>query len=80
MKYHLVVTDREVIDLAAFCKAIRLELMPLFITCILLAKIDMKKDTLITSLFYDASVVFSNVCYVKNSSIPLGRKLLASIL
>ncbi|SFG31257.1 hypothetical protein SAMN05216383_10999, partial [Prevotella sp. KH2C16] len=63
------------INLTAFCETIRLKVMPLFFTSVILVKIDMEKDTLITSLFNNACVVFTNVCHVKELKYTFGKKV-----
>lgn len=75
MKDDLVVTDRKVVYLTAFRKAIGLKVVPLFLTCIFFVKIDVKKDTLITCLFNNACVFLVNGCNVEKLKYAFGKKV-----
>ena len=75
MKNYLVVTDRKVINLTAFRKAIGLKVLPLFFSCIFFVKIDVKKDTFITRIFNNACVIFVNGCNVEELKYAFGKKV-----
>ena len=75
MKNYLVVTDRKVINLTAFRKAIGLKVLPLFFSCIFFVKIDVKKDTFITRIFNNACVIFVNGCNVEELKYAFGKKI-----
>ena len=75
MKNYLVVTDRKVINLTAFRKAIGLKVLPLFFSCIFFVKIDVKKDTFITRIFNNACVIFVNDCNVEELKYAFGKKV-----
>ena len=75
MKNDLVITDRKVVNLTAFRKAIGLKVVPFFFSCIFFVEIDVKKDTLITCLFNNASVIFVNSCNVEEIKYPFGKKV-----
>ena len=72
MKNDLMITDREVVNLTAFRKTIGLKVVPLFFSCIFFVKIDVKKDTLITCLFNNASVIFVDDCNVEELKYAFG--------
>lgn len=69
MKNDLVITDRKVVNLR---ETIGLKVVPLFFSCIFFVKIDVKKDTLITCLFNNASVIFVNGCNVEELKYAFG--------
>lgn len=72
MKNDLVITDRKVINLKAFRETIGLKVVSFFFPCIFFVKIDVKEDTLITSLFNNASELFVNGCNVEELKYAFG--------